>query len=142
MVSISSQEIEISVDEIEWSNREYSGALPNNFEATARILINGLTCFEEPISVGELILQLREWSELARDGQMRPFNFNSIDTEENPILSINYNSEKSMWMLSTKPNVCQTYPINDLAAASLLRRLHAALEDAILNKFGRVIIAW
>lgn len=143
MVSISSQEVKVNIGEIKWYNQEYSGALPNNFEAAVIIMINGKTCFDEPgTSVGELLIQLREWEQTTRDGQMKPFYHHSIDFEGNILISVTHDLSKNSWILDLHCPKCQPYPLKEEAAIILIRRLYQILEQAMLEKFGKIKIAW
>ncbi|AFZ66658.1 hypothetical protein Deipe_1095 [Deinococcus peraridilitoris DSM 19664] len=88
MVSLPSKKVGFQIGNIEWYNRDYSGSLPNNFEANLKLTRRGMVWFDESATVGELLLQLQDWIAQSCNGRPADFQYHSLDTEDNPIFSV------------------------------------------------------
>jgi|GEM_PF-5418128 len=134
-------EFTIKVSDVEWENRNYSGALPNNFSACVRVRCGEAAWLHEPyFPIGEFVLQCEEWLERDAFRMMLPMTCVSLD-DEDPVLTM-YCFERDVWVLSSRLGAAGALSV---AASDLERELRAVVANFytfIRANFALERIAW
>ncbi|ASN81150.1 hypothetical protein [Deinococcus ficus] len=136
-------DIEFIIGKLVWYNRDYSGALPVNFEAEPlTIRVGGANWFSDFVAVGELMVTLEHWLDSEIAIQQQGFAFHSIDTEDNPVLLLAPTGRGTEWTLRQfDPDA----PVMHLPAGDveqLLRNWHDTIAAKIRRQFGEVHVTW
>ena len=143
MVNLFTEKIQFQLGDVQWYNRQYSGALPNNFEAELVVIRRGQIWFKEIITVGELFLQILNWTISATGGAFIDFHHNSIETDENPIFSLTQHPNTSMWGFQSVEGLFNdNFDLTDVEAEEFLRSLAAYIDHKIHLQHGKVDISW
>lgn len=135
--------IGLHLGEITWYNRDYSGALPNNFEAEATISRHGRLWFREHITVGELLIQARDWLARPPSDMHQNFEYHSLDTEENPIFMLAQDPISGLYGCHS---ACACFEDQaDLtleAVTSWITTVQEQLAGELNTRYGEVRISW
>ncbi len=136
-------EVRFEFSQLQWFNRTYSGSLPNNFESDLKVLINGEIWFRDRITLGELLIELKKWLKDYGVGVIHNFEYHSIDTENNPIFSIDVDFKSKSWYLrSTNQLFITNHQFNDNEIINIITNLIQEIKIYIYSNFGEINVSW
>lgn len=70
-----------------------------SIDCKMKIYIDKNLFFDDWICPLELYYQLKKWEMKIKDNVMNDFNYNSMETSYNPVISFNYNIETQKWKI-------------------------------------------